>query len=374
MVKTYAIWVIWILLVAVFAPAPLPGAEAAKSAALSMVDSALLNRNQEAAGSFSSPILGWVPDRQQGGIRPILGAAGASRLGERVQVPYRDFWPSARWPYGIAATAGASPALLLLDYQGKTLEEKILTSGTFRVKQAAFNSLETAVALVLEETPEVLLIRGLPADPVTVHLDTRLLPGKLVCLALDEDGSTLLAGTLQGDGGSIYRLTPGGEPQFVLSSRRPAALKFLPRSRNALLLDQESGTLGLIQAAATGGGFVLLADSRQGIVNPSAVEISRDGERAWVLHSGGQAVTAVELNTRKFASMNLSRRAESFASLGGGDGVRISECCGGPVWLLDGSEEMRLVFVPAASREFPAERSLALPRRDAQQPRTNREP
>jgi hypothetical protein len=263
--------------------------------------------------------------------------------------------------------------LVLLDYRGSVLEEKLLARGISGVKRAAFNSPETAVALLLEETPEILLISNLPGNPRLVRLDARWLPGELACLALDDEGTMVLAGVLEGDGGSIYRLTAGGDPQFVLSSRRPVALKFLPRSRNALLLDLETGSLGLIEA--TGGSYSLLADDRQGIVNPTALEISGDGERAWLLHSGGQAVAAVELRSRKVDSLTLSRRAETFAALGEGNVLRISECCSGPVWLLDGSaSEPRVVFVPAAARQYPDERALAQPRRDSSQRRTDRQP
>ena len=300
--------------------------------------------------SAKGPQLGYLWIASDKTLRPILGVAGASQIGQSV-VPAGVY---------VAATASATASIAVLqDTEGAfdlmTVPSGLPVSLGLTLPSGANIRLSPAATAALVYTPgatAAFLITGLPSTPAT-HAITA--PGLIAEAAVSDAGSVSFAYT-QGSSFAIGVAALDGRSTPIASVKSIGGLNFLPGRDDLLFADATANSLTLVRTATTAPSTALI-QTAQLLKNPASVAISGSGRWALVANSGSQNLVRVDLATLTSTAIVCSCKPTLASTLADDGAFRVTDSITGPNWIVDAAAATpRTLFIPALPA--PAKTSL----------------
>jgi hypothetical protein len=192
------------------------------------------------------------------------------------------------------------------------------------------------------------------------------LPGILTALAVNDEGSWLLAAVSEQTGGSLYSVAASGASNYLAPAGAVSGLAFLAGSSDALVADHGRNEVVLLRNVSGGAQALVLASEQDGLRSPVAVAASADGARAFAALGGSKQVASVPLQGGVPTFVACDCTPTALERMRGGDVFRMTETAGQAVFLLDGSNsDPRVWFVPPSG-------APSLPVTDTTTPRSTR--
>jgi len=298
--------------------------------------------------SMSGSPLGFVFDPQIGGLRPILGIPGASIFGktlglsvdlsEAIVAPSRD--------HALAITRN-SDLVEIRQLSGRPAVRPILRE-TSLIDVMRLSPTGAEAILCRRAANTFQLVSGLPGAPVAGEEFDLPHHGSLTALAVADSGRAALAGFSDGESGAIYLLSSTGQAAPVSSVRHPSSITFLSHSHDALVADKIEDKIYLLRNVTGNVATLLIADKREGVEGPVAVEASRDGKQMFAANARSKTILTFELGTGAHALHSCHCVPTTLNHLTGNALYQLTEPSKGPMWLFDGDDpHPRVVFVPA---------------------------
>ncbi len=311
------------------------------------------------------PVLGFVFDRASGGVRPILGMAGASLFGEPVVlgIDANRAAISSVGGYVLGTAADTGRVTLFRDfvYGAPGIAIGNADPAPDRIVLSTNGS---AAALFYGDRNAIQVFANLPSSPqFRGEVSLFGLPGPVSALAISDDGEAILAGARNGDGReSVMLLSPGADPRVLGSAGRIAATAFFAGKPDAVFADSAAGSVYWIRNVRGAAEFVALPGGE--IAKPVALQVTSDDRR--ILVAGAGAVASLDLQGSAPTVTRCDCVISGLDRLRGNSVFRVTEVSAAPSWLFDaGTSEPRFLFVPRAvdesPRAIPTERPLPRP-------------
>jgi hypothetical protein len=307
----------------------------------------VLCHSRGAETGLARPVLGFFFDPANG-LQPIQGIAGALTIGTPLELTptLTAALVSPRQDYALATAAGNS-GLLRVMFGGQVSVEPlgIPIAGSDLV---AISPTGSAAAFYDRARNRVQVVAGLPAAPALAQeFDLSAIPGVLESLAVSDGADAVLAGFSGVEQGAAVAFGSDGSVTVLSALRRATAARFLARSRSVVIADGLSSELYLVRDITGVAEATLLANAAQGLREPVAVAVSKDGKRAFVANSGSRDVAAIDLASTGITITSCLCSPSQLTPLDGNAVFRLTEPSAGPMWLFDGDAgEPRIVFVP----------------------------
>ncbi len=324
---------------------------------------------ETASEAIQGPVLGYVFESGTQSLRPILGIAGSSHLGDAIPLGLSlqkgAVAPSQDCLLGVD---GVSGELRLIDLRAGTFTMSSLTGADRGADQIVFSPSGRSAALYDREGKQVQLVKGLPEAPeVKERVSLASLPGILTALAINDEGNWLLAAVSEQAGGSLYSIAAGGESRYLAPAGSISGLAFFQGSNDALVADHGRNEVVLLRNVSAGAQSQVLASEQDGLRGPVAVAASADGQRAFAAIAGSKQIASLPLQGGVPTFVPCECTPAVLERLRGGSVFRLTEAAGQAVFLLDASNaDPRVVFVP------PSSSAPALPATDTTAPRSTR--
>jgi hypothetical protein len=297
---------------------------------------------------FGTPSVGYVFEPEAQALRPILGMPGATILGARVDLGMnvRRAWVSPRQNYVLAEVEGL-PELILLDIQRGPQATRPLSTPR-GADLVAVSPTGTAIAFYFRNANRLQVTSGLPDSPQESEpVDLAFLGGGLSSLAVSDDGRAVLVASAYPGVGAVY-LIHSEQTRVIAPGGDVRAMTFLSNSLNAVIADVAANEVRLLSNVTGVATSRILAEESTGISHPLALQISIDNSRVFVLNSGAQAVTTVDLTTGLLTHLPTNGSTSRLQRLSG-DVFQLTDDFRQPMLLLDGATaETRIVFTPKA--------------------------
>jgi hypothetical protein len=295
---------------------------------------------------FSTPSVGYIFDPDTRALRPILGTAGAALFGSRVELgmAVRRAWVPPRPSFLLAEVEG-SQEVLLLDTQHGSEAAKSLTGLPIGANQVAVSPTGTAMAFYFRADNRFQIVSGLPGSPeVSSGIDVGA-PGLLSSLAVSDDGHAALVAFTDAGSSSVY-LVQAAQKRVVAQAGEVGAMTFLANSLNAVFADTAANEVRLLTDVTSAATAQILAEESRGISHPLGLQVSADNSRIFVLNSGAQAITTVDLISGLITHVPINGSASKLQRLSG-DVFQLTDDFRETTLLFDAaSPEPRVVFVP----------------------------
>jgi len=272
---------------------------------------------------------------------------GNRQLGEAVslEVPLARTWLSPRNDFALGETANVE-TLLLIQLEG-TARIQSLPDIAAGADLVAISPSGSTAALYSQASGTVQWLTGLPQTPVSSgKVEVSNLSSDLPRMAVSDDGIVLLGVSANGTG-AVHVVSRSGSTQQIWVGREVAALSFLGRSQDALIADRQANSAWLIYDV-TGAAVVRhLAGEGQGLSGPMAIEASEDGRRAFIVNSGSQTISVIDVESSQTQQVAAGRNVAGLHRLRGDSVFRLTDPSEAPLLLLDASTpDARVLFVP----------------------------
>lgn len=328
-------------------------------------------------GQIRGPQLGYVFDKGEGILRPILGVPGAARLGDPlnlgVNLALAEISPKQDYALGVTTEEGGRLVLIAFGEAAQPSSLIPLEAAVAGASRIAFSRQGRAAALLFPENQILKILSGLPEAPVlTREIDLRL-AGLPEALALDDEGKLALLAVPENQGSRVLAYSQETGLQSLGIFGKVSALK-LSADLRALVADRETQQVILIRDLLGSAQRLSLASREDGIHDPVAVEFSREETRVFVANAGSGSIASLSLDGGP-ATLTFCDCAPAALEKLDGDGVfRLTELSAKPLLIFEaGATENRVLFVPLDN----ARRDRALRERRASLPiatRRNRLP
>jgi DNA-binding beta-propeller fold protein YncE len=302
-------------------------------------------------GRIAGPVSGYVFDRTAHALRPVLGIAGASVLGDGLSfgLPVASAYVSPR--QDTAVVVGADRSLHLFRLNAGAVAEMAVNGLSGAPEGVAFSPSGTAAALFAAGRVQV--ITGLPDAPVLggmadaranqdpSALNVRPHPYRAMAaemFAVSDDGTLLLVASA----GTVRVMQTAGGERTLMDSASGALVAFAPGGHDAVVAGPSSA--GLVVVRDVGGAAQQQAVAAAAdIASADGIAFSADGQRLYVARSSG-GVAVFDLAARNRTDITCD--CVPFGLTPMGNLYRLNELGTGPLWLLDPAGA-RIVFVPA---------------------------
>jgi sugar lactone lactonase YvrE len=300
-------------------------------------------------GQIAGPVSGYVFDRSAHVLRPVLGIAGASVLGDPVNFGIQPASVYVSPRQDSAIVTGADRTIHVFKLGGAVSE--VAANGFAGVPDGvAFSPSGSAAALFTSGRVQV--VTGLPSAPVAgpmfdarasqdaSALTVRPHPYRLMATeayAVSDDGAVLLVSD-----GSVRAVQTAGGSQTVMDGAAGALVAFAPGGHDAAVAHPGGSGLVLIHDAGGAAQTQNLAAASD-IATANGVAFSGDGKKVYVAKSSG-GVAVFDVATK--ARTDVTCDCVPFGLSAMGSLFRLNELGNGPLWLLDPAGR-RIVFVPA---------------------------
>jgi hypothetical protein len=280
----------------------------------------------------------------------VVGILGSSHIEAPLElgVAVREVAFSPDQQHAIVASPDASEALVV------NLEEPsrswAIAGVPSSVSSIRISEDGKSAALFDTESNKLILVNGLPGSPKISNVVAVALEGHpLRSLAISPDGSVVLLAFAGETADSVYSWTPPAGLHFVTDANKVSDLVFI--SDDAVLADAGSNEVFLLRSIRDQAAPLLIADSRDGLEQPSALSISSrneifigSGHAILVMDAAGHALRRVE------CGCTVTRMAPMRESA-----LQLTDSIDDPVFVLDGGRvPEQILFIPALSRSTPA--------------------
>ena len=332
------------------------------------VQSAALGTSEAAAESSSDamggPVLGYMFESDNQSLRPILGIAGASHLGDAMalglSLKTASESPNQDYLLGIDGNTGQAQ---LVDLRAGSANTSSLQGANAGADRVVLSPQGSAAALYFRQARQVQVVTGLPANPqVSSSISLESLPGFVTALAIEDGGQWLLAGMSHEGAGSVFAVSAGGSASLVASAGQVSSLSFGAASDDALVTDYARNEVVLLRDISSGPQALVLASGKDGLSGPVAAAFSADRSRVYVANSGSNQIALLPLEGGVPAVLACDCRPTQLAALRGGSAYRITGSAGEPIYLLDTAADPRVVFVASATSGQPLTGDAPAPR------------
>jgi hypothetical protein len=284
------------------------------------------------------PKLGYFWSASEHSLRPILGVAGSSQVGQGI-VP--------AGVYISGAAAGSTGLLLTSDGSLFALHVPAATTIPVTTGIAAGVTLRlspsgAAAITYAANSPTIALVTGLPDAP---KLQTLSAPPNLLSAAVS-DNATVLTASASGNSVTIS-LARIAQSSPITTISALGGLNFIPSSDDALITDGARNTLTLIRNAQSAPVPQMIAAS--GLNHPAAVAASRDGRYAVIANSADKNLIRVDLTAASApATVPCTCQPDRMESVDGNAVFRVTDIGVTPGWLIDADPATpRTLFIPA---------------------------
>ncbi|HUQ95491.1 MAG TPA: hypothetical protein VM120_27675 [Bryobacteraceae bacterium] len=302
---------------------------------LSVVLAAVLSAQDPIRG----PMLGWVWDSKKESVRPVLGIAGSSVMGQGI-----DLGSAVK----LGAVSGAQEfALVLLgdtrdvgivDLKPLTplLTRPELAAGAERFVLSPRGS--AAALLYVGDTKKIVVVGGLPAAAGTLREIDLTVEGTPAAMALSDDGAVVLAA--YPDTLSVLIVDADGNRWKLPKEAAVNALAFLENSHDALI-STDTGVYVAREVSANAELRLLWEGANAGPV--AAI----DSRRVLVVDNASQSVVEVNLVSGPGRTVQCPCAPTGLSRMTGTGIFRLNEVSKGPLWLVEVQDTgLRTVFVP----------------------------
>jgi len=301
---------------------------------------------------FRGPILGFTPNSVGSVIWPILGIAGASRLGDRLVLDTEIHGAiiSPKQDYALAVRiADARPVLIHL------ADDPPATSAVLSMDIAAdlfgISTTGSAAAIYNNDSKLIRVIGGLPDAAEQIYqFDVSDLPGSLNQISLSDDGTIVLVKFTAAEGDFRFRGYDSSGATWDLPVGRPSAAVFFANSHDAAVTDDSTQTVFVIGDLARTAVQLPLV-SAVGILNGfSAVAVSADNQQVFAADANTGKVMIIDVETHTFVPVSCDCLLSGLARLTGNSMFRLNEVSREALKVLDASSgEPRIVVTPPKS-------------------------
>ena len=294
--------------------------------------------------SFEAPVLGYLFDAEHRGVRPITGIPGSSTIGAPIPlaVPTETlvFLPDQRH-----AIVGSSerPETFVLDL--RELTEVPIRGTSSAVTAMRISPRGSAAALYYAAANKVLVVTGLPEAPVIrATIDISFSDDPLRHFAVADDGTTALLSFSLAEHDSVYAWTASTGPHHVSTASTVSDMTFL--NEDAVVVDSGKKQALLIRNVRQQAVPALIASAEDGLSQPVAAFISSRNE-IYIGDSSG-IVLVLDSTGHILRKAHCSCTITTMVSLAN-SAVRLTDRSDQPMFIMDGSEFDRFLFVPALS-------------------------
>ncbi|WP_263374829.1 hypothetical protein [Granulicella aggregans] len=295
--------------------------------------------------SAQGPQLGYLWLDSDRTLRPILGVAGASQIGQSL-VPAGAY-------VGAASHAAANIAILQ-DTDGSfdlmrlpsglpaSLSVKLPTGAAVRISPSAASAL-----LYTPGTNSATLITNLLSTP---QAQTVKLSASIVDSAVSDTG-TIAAEYTQGSSIALAVTSTSGRSVPLANLGAAGGLSFLPGHDDLLFADGAANSATLVRSATSAPASSLVQTGSL-LKSPSALGVSGSGRWALVVNnaanSATQTLVRIDLNTLTTVSVSCSCKPTEAAVLTDEGAFRVTNVKSGANWIVDASSSSpRTLFIPA---------------------------
>lgn len=295
----------------------------------------------ETRTELAGPISGFIFDRQSHAIRPMIGVAGSSFLGQSV-VPGVD--AAAISPDGAAALITTGGKLCLVT-QLQSLTPSVAAIDGALGDADLFAWEGSNAAVYSSASGRAQLIRDLAGTPTAdAAISLAGLPGRATALALAS--SRLLVGVADEAAGGVYLIAPDAAPQLLVSAANPVAIS--ATNQTLYVADRDRQQIWEVRNFTREATPMLFADEASGIQTPAAVRVSTDRQRLFVANAGDNSIEVFDVDTRSATGRIALDFAPTALDLLGQQSLLLlnSGSDGQPFYVLTGSTEPAVYFVP----------------------------
>jgi hypothetical protein len=216
-----------------------------------------------------------------------------------------------------------------------------------RIDRIALSPKGSAAAFFSESEGRIYAFSDLSRSPTLLGRFEVSQLGPLSALGISDDGRTVLAGTSDGNSGSLFVLTLHQSARMVSPMRHPSAVAFLHGIDVAVIADDVENKI----YTYSNGQVFTLAAPEHGISSPIGIAVSKDNNKVFVANAQSQSITIIGVN-------GVSELRNCNCALTGlhptkTDSVfRLTDFSGGPVLLFDASGATpRWIFVPISGSQ-----------------------
>ena len=299
-------------------------------------------RAAQFSSSLSGPVVGYVFDQSVGKVRPVQGILGSATVGPPVEsAPSSSQALTLDARHAIVSSdSSAELAALSLDREPSTTT---IAGVPVNPSRSSASIQGTAAAFYYADAQQVRIVSGLPKEPRLAGL--LQLERPLTQLAVSDDGTLLVYAIRENEGEGVYSWTDAsGSPRFLTSAASVSGLA-ITRGSDVIVTDSGANEVFAIWDARGGAVRKLLADSTDGVSDPSGVGVSSGG-RLYVSNRGSSSIMVLDPGGRVLKTLRCNC-STSGISLLRESVFRLTEGIAQTIYLLDaGSPDERIVFVP----------------------------
>jgi hypothetical protein len=333
-------------------------------------------RESVTVSSMSGPLLGYLVDPIRRGLRPIWGIAGASTLGEAVDIGITLSRATLALQQDYAlAVAKDSGAVVFISYDRNSISVHPIAGAPPGADRVVLGAGGLSGALLYGNRHRILTLSGLPHSPtIAAELDISGLPGPVHAMAVSDDRRVILVAVSEGETNSLYALTAPGQVRWISLLGEASDISFFRNTLDALIADRRANEVLLVRDVMGAAGTLSVAGEREGISQPVAVAPSDDNSRVFIANSGSRTISTLELASGTLIHVSSAAMPTGLYRLKGNSLFRLTELSDAPLLLFDSSAAgSRVVFVPRDRTVVQAGNALVLPERGQSRPLRIRE-
>jgi hypothetical protein len=295
--------------------------------------------------SAKGPQLGYLWLDADRTLRPILGVAGASQIGQSL-VPAGTY---------VGAVSAAAANIAVLQDSDGSFDLMSLPSGSpaalaVKLPSGASMRLSPSATSALLYTPgsnAATLITNLRSTPQSQSLK---LAGPIVDSAVSDSG-TVAAEYTQGSSLSLSVIPASGHAVPVASVGAAGGLSFLSGGDDLLFADGAANSATLVRSASSAPASSLVQTGSL-LKSPTALGVSGNGRWALVVNnsvnSATQTLARIDLTTLTTVSVSCTCKPTEAAVLTDEGAFRVTNVKSGANWIVDASASSpRTLFIPA---------------------------
>jgi len=268
---------------------------------------AAMSASAQTAG-LQVPVLGYVasqPPEASPVLRAIHGVPGAVSMGDPLELP-PDVSAIHLAPANKFAVAQIAGRLALLDLNGTSISSPRYipgAAGTF--DRVFFSAAGTALLAYSAGENKLTIVRGLPASPEVTSVEDLAAQslGAFATGAVSDDGRVSFGGFADG---SVWQFSAGQKASELFRASLPAAMAVRKSNENSgelLLADGASKSLLLLSWDGAAATAKTLAGETDGIQQPSFLQVSEDGNTAWLGDLANNTILTANLDTGSLATL-----------------------------------------------------------------------
>lgn len=290
--------------------------------------------------------MGYLFDASSRSIRPIVGIPGSSSLGAPLALPISidKIAILSDQQHAIVGSPVDTDALVLDLKELRTLPINGASSSS--ITEIRTSPGGSVAGLFYAAAKRIVIVGGLPDTPVVrATIDISFVKDPLRRFAIADDATALLDFSSD-EQDTLYSWSVSAGPRYVSRASRISDMTFL--GDDAVYLDAGNQQALLIRNVREQVAPAVIADSGDGLSDPVAVFVSARSEiyigdsegGILVLDSTGHLLRRTRCNCAITTMTPLAKAA-----------LRLTDRIDHPIYVLDGSDADRIVFIPALPSE-----------------------